>query len=218
LFELLQHSANLQTPSNEESITNKLLAILQYKKAHPDYFAQIETTYIYGVNSPEFRAPSSPFLKSEHVRPEYRLVWEYYFLKPADEKMSSLYDRRCADAIARIGNVLSLNTFDFVDSFTSVAGIPLENSLIDKKMLCITAIGKIPSANGLNMLTRIVSRYSKSSYDKSKDRWDPKKFIKEMFNGKQNLKTENRWRKIIREVKNKKSDERSRKMIKTLEL
>jgi hypothetical protein len=203
---------------DENTIGHKILAIADYKALHPELFTEIESRYIYKLDTLIFRAPRSPYLNTEHIAENYRMVWEYYLLKPPGAKILPHYDYRATEALSKINNPASLIIFESVYRYSTKTKIPLEYPVIHKQQLLLSDLVMMPSESGLNTMLRMLAIKNPEPYPNRNIVWQPEQFVKDIFSGQNYLKTESQWKEVIRKIDVSKLDLNSKKMMDALNL
>lgn len=219
LFNLLADHVKLNPPvvPNEETLDRKILAIAKHLAQNPAFFTEIRQKYIFGIDNIKLISPGSPPLLNQHITEPYRLVWEYFLLKPPASGMSARYETRIADAIAGINNPASLIALEKLYSNSTKTVIPLDYPLVYKQQTILLTIGRMPSEQGIMSLVRILNMKVQASDSVKKIKWEPREFVKGMFAGKQNLRTENNWKIILnRAEKNRNIDANGRKILRDI--
>ncbi|MUH35799.1 hypothetical protein D9O36_08110 [Zobellia amurskyensis] len=198
-YDSLVRALAIEVPSGatfqENTLDNKLLAIAQYLKRFPERFQEIKNTYILGVDDYRFRVPSSPQVSAAHASEDYRLVWEYYLLKPYTNQGSNLYKQRINEALARINNPKSLFALQHAYAKTSGAPSRYIGTLVAQKTLMINTLARMPSEASLSTMLEVVSSDLTTSKD-SIAYWDANKYLKEVLSDTPILKKYN-WNSII---------------------
>ena len=219
LFSMLSEMLKQNPPQaiNESTTDGKIIAIGDYRAKHPELFTEIAGKYIYGVSNPGHVAPASPKLEAAHTTAPYRLVWEYFLLKPPAAGMFDQYDIRVGDAIAKINNPSSLLTIQKQYESSTKTKIGLDQSVVLKQRLSLLTIGKMPSEAATRiLLTMINLPIQKDSTGKIK--WQPKDFAKDMLSGKEHLKTETQWKTAAKSLEKKQIDAATRRGLRDLKL
>lgn len=90
-------------------IRAKLIVIAMDHAEHPELYAEIDDKYIHFVVDQQARVPDAPFPDATHLHEKYRLVWEYWLLRPGcDSLLQGHGYERVLYAIQRIGKPSSL--------------------------------------------------------------------------------------------------------------
>lgn len=187
-------------PVSENLIQDKLHAMALYKKQHPELFDEIASTYIYGVNNPGFRAPSSPQLEAKHILPDYRLVWEYFLLKPVSGKAAAQYDQRIRQALSLLNDPRSVSTVESVYKNTLQESSEQLPSIISKRKLLLLTLAEMPSSQSLKTLVKLATLDKTSQIKGIEEKWNSEEYIKKLLTGYQPLKTKQSWDDLIRKT------------------
>jgi hypothetical protein len=208
---------NPLSATNETTVDGKILAIADYKSKHNGLFVEISNKYIYGKTNPTNVAPGSPPLQAVHASPAYRLVWEYFLLKPPTAKMSDKHDIRISEALSKINEPASLPAIEKQYQSTTKTKIPLDASIVLKQKLSLLTVGKMPSEAGVRTLISMINQPIQRDTS-GKIKWQPKDFVKDMLDGKEHLKTENQWKAAGKQLGRRPMDAATGKQLRDLKL
>lgn len=202
LFNLLMNTPGLPVVNvaDEVSIDKKLIAIARYKGQHPELFNEVAQKFIYRTVNPGQIAPSSPRLEPAFQVEQYRLVWEFFLLKPPAANMAPRYNLRAAEAIAAINNPASLVTLEKVYANAAKTKEAPDYLVVNRQKNVLLTIGKMPSEAGALSLARLVSIPVRQPDSTLKISWQPRVFVAEMLRGKQQLANIGTWKNIINRV------------------
>ncbi|MBK6799530.1 MAG: hypothetical protein IPG76_22855 [Acidobacteria bacterium] len=203
--------------SDETGAKNKLLAIASYKRSRPELFQEIDATYAFGVSDPQHRAPRSPALMAKHATEQYRLVWEYYLLKPTSVGYSDQFTLRIVKALSRINNPKSNVSIEFNYLNTTKPAVALTQVVAEQQQYMLTILGNNPSTENLYVLLNLLSisniqRQSQTNRSRLVT-WQPESYVKSLFSDNAVLISKNRWRDVIGQIDRSKLTAQQRRLL-----
>jgi hypothetical protein len=142
-------------PWEGRNIESKLVAIAWDKSQNASLYEEIEREYILKFDAKQ-HVPMSQALRESHATEKYRLVWEYYLLRPPTKPPTAFkYDLRAMEALQRIHNKNSVLTLLHCYRMSSQKGVSSRTASTRQAWL-FQALSEFRDEQGLRALIECV--------------------------------------------------------------
>lgn len=213
-----QELQSLSLPAFKRTgVSEKIYEIARYHSDSSALFDEIRSRYVESVHNRQSVFPRSPALLEKHMEPRYKLVWEYFLLRPLAKETAGLFTHRVTEALASIGQEdTSVLLGEMLSISSNYKGRAI-STVGEKQRLYINTLSRIPSEKSLNFIIDFLE----SSEEQNKKRKDdliynPEIYIPKIFSKNLNPDLNSKWKDIFQSVPLNKFDSKQLKIFNDL--